>query len=362
MKSFIQNYEAIIYINRDQDVSRNKAFLERWTPFGIPIHRISSITPKNTDIVGVLNSNRDLKDGLKCRIRGIIDKQKIAEASCSMSHALALSKGRNLGLTKFIILEDDAQPTDYLCQDIIKPDDNTFITYLNYLAFTQNCGTKLTADGYEIKAYAKNDDWAITEGGIFSTSAYAVNINCVSYEQYDRIINDLVSGVIADYYFSEFLQRDFKCIIPKRKLVSCDTNFKTTIGDNYKGINEAYNQNVHQRGYVYGTSEYGINTPLYLPKNGESRAYLTLKYNENNVSYYTNEELPFKDYSDCPKVLLGEYCKEFVEEVFITSFSETSYKKKLEIEYSEKENSKLFGKNIKAEDIIVFNIFEQLNQ
>lgn len=346
MKQFLSNFEAIFFINRDQDTERCRSFLNNWEKYGIPLHRVDAVTPNNMDINTIILSNRDKVDGLKCRIRGVVDGQKQKEASCSLSHAKALSEAKRLGLNKFIIMEDDSIPNPKF--NPRNPNlyeskgNNVLITYLNYLAFTDNCGTKLTSEDYSIKIFAKNDDWAVTEGGIFSTSAYGVDLSSISSNDYNGIVSDLTSGVIADYYFSEVLQNKYKCVVPRIKVSLCDTNFDSTIGENYKGINDAYENDVYKEGYVYGSGIISNKIQKYLDHKFD-RAFLTVVlYPINNGDKLIfgkssrNSYIHLSDkLSEFNKITLPDYYEHLLEEAFITVFlvDGDSYKTKLEVEY-----------------------------
>lgn len=345
MNELLKGVEAIIYINRRQDTKRNSKFIERWSKVtNIPLHRIEAVVPQSMDLAGIVQNNitkfyKDVYD-----VVGTSTQEK-SEMCCSMSHAKAWEFAKNNRMVKFLVLEDDTYPveiekeTKKLIGDFIP--ENSFLTYLNYMAFTSDCGAKLSKNGYNIDCYSRNNAWAITEGGIFSSSAYIVNFKLITDDIYYKIISTLTGGVIVDYYFSEFIQKNFTCAVPRIRTVKCDTDFKSTIGEDYKGIVQAYENDVYEDGYVFGhSSPVDMIHNKYMNRD-YSRKYLTVVINNTYTDIIMTDNL-MVDLGRLPNILNTKYDGEFIYsdiadiKIFTTEYQKNNFGHKEYIHQSKK--------------------------
>lgn len=258
MEELLNRYDAILFINRNEDTDRCNNILNQ---FNNAI-RIEAITPSK-QIDDIINSN----DGDEPYHIRTITPQKRKEVCCSLSHAKAWEYAISNKLNRVLILEDDAQLINIIN---INTPNNALITYLSYLVFTENCGEMLLNNGYTINAYKRNDDCCKIEGGIFSSIAYELNTTLDI--NYNDIINKLKQGVIMDYFMSSYIQCHFNCYMPLERLIMPNNEFKSTIGDDYIAIVESYENKIDR--YVYGCEGYD-ETSIYLPKKSVSSCYVT---------------------------------------------------------------------------------------
>ncbi len=255
MKKFLNTFDAIFYINRLEDVERNTHIQNTFGNNGVKLIRVDAVTPQNTDLNSIINFNINRHDKQPYHITET-SEQRLKEACCSMSHAKAWDSAFRMGLSNVLIIEDDVilsvtdeeQLTHYT-QSIPK---DSHITYYNYLMFSSDCGSWLTERGYFIDVYSRNVNWNRVEGGAFSTSAYSINLDLFRKEDFNKIITQMMQGVIADFFFSSYLQQNICCYIPTEKIFKCSDKFESTIGDNYKCILQAYENDATQTNYVWG--------------------------------------------------------------------------------------------------------------
>ncbi len=276
--------EKIYYINRKVDTDRNEHMIFQLERLGIPYERIdAAINEKfeNNYLHNILLDSIS-KNPNKSYKHKTITNQSMSEVACGLSHSMAWSKSlrdyQKFGVKKVLILEDDIVfgekifDSEYMSKIEKYLPTNNNITYLNYLDFVSDCGTELTKNGYYIDVREFNKFWNITYGGLFSTSAYIINLETIGERIYN-IIDTMNNGVIVDNYFSTELQNSLNCYFID-KLITCDDKFNSTIGDNYTGIKKSYNTNSI---YKYlDESFFGVNKYEKFYEKTE-REYLTIK-------------------------------------------------------------------------------------
>lgn len=284
MKQFLNTFDAIFYINRAKDSERNTHIQNTFGNMGVPLHRVDAVVPMTMDLTSIVNFNITRSDSEPYHIKDM-SQQRLKEASCSMSHARAWEQAYNMGLKNVLIIEDDVlmriDDDKTLMKFVNNVPKDTHITYYNYLLFGKDCGSWLTENGYFIDIYSRNYQWNRVESGAFSTSAYSVNFENFTRDEFNSIISGLTQGVIADFYFSSVLQKNFKCIIPYKRLMECSEKFDSTIGDNYKGIKEAYRiSSAYEMNYIWGdlfdSGKYENNKYNRRTKNSSDETFVTI--------------------------------------------------------------------------------------
>lgn len=328
MKQFLNTFDAIMYINRAKDGERNIHIQNTFGNMGVPLHRVDAVVPQSTDLTGIIQFNITRHDGEPYHIKETTP-QRLKEVCCSFSHARAWEQAYANGYKNVLIIEDDVLmriKDDEKLMEFVnnKPSDN-HITYYNYLLFGKDCGSWLTERGYYIDIYSRNKFWYRAESGVFSTSAYAVNFDNFTREQYNDVISQLTQGVIADFFFSSYIQSNFNCYIPYKRLMECSEKFDSTIGDNYKGIKEAYRiSSAYEMNYIWGdlfdSGKFENNKYNKRTKNSSDETFVTICVGDVYRDYKVHKEYDISEIGsvindlDLPiKIFETEYNSETTE-------------------------------------------------
>lgn len=207
--------DAIIVINLDQRTDKLEKFMQEFGgSVDVPIYRESGVYGRDIPVETINQKYLHPSSKKYWLFKTLTDKPNVLGAiGCSVSHANALRRAKELGLKRPLIMEDDSifrkSLSTELINDILIDMPNDFdLAYLYGMI-------PMTDKVYKFSYTLENLHWVQVLGGVMTTSAYIVDMNNESF--ISELIDNFDLGGRLDAYLALEVQQRYRCLFPRTR-------------------------------------------------------------------------------------------------------------------------------------------------